>query len=67
MTMTISKRGLLAGAVAAATLVAGLQGAIAEDKVKIGALRFTSHAGGFIAANLLGLLFGRVDRCNHLR
>lgn len=50
MTMTISKRGLLAGAVAAATLVAGLQGAIADDKVKIGALRFTSHAGGFIAA-----------------
>jgi NitT/TauT family transport system substrate-binding protein len=49
MTMTISKRGLLAGAVAAATFAAGLQLAAADDKVKIGALRFTSHAAGFIA------------------
>jgi NitT/TauT family transport system substrate-binding protein len=45
----ISWRSLLTTSIAAATMMAGIQAASAADKVKVGALRFTSHAAGFIA------------------
>tara|TARA_R110000787_G_scaffold16622_75_gene52120 strand:- start:53083 stop:54114 length:1032 start_codon:yes stop_codon:yes gene_type:complete len=47
--LKVSKRLLMVGALAVATFGAGIQMAAAQDKVKVGALRFTSHAAGFIA------------------
>ncbi|MWB78959.1 ABC transporter substrate-binding protein [Pseudooceanicola sp. 216_PA32_1] len=47
----ITRRAWLAGvsAIAAGTMTLGAGAAAAQDKVVLGALRFTSHAAGFIA------------------
>ena len=48
-TTDTGRRVVLAGLIAGALALAAAEGATAADKVRLGALRFTSHAAGFIA------------------
>ncbi|MGR3585600.1 MAG: ABC transporter substrate-binding protein, partial [Pseudooceanicola nanhaiensis] len=51
MTKTLTRRAWLAGVsmIAAGTMALGATAAAANDPVTVGALRFTSHAAGFVA------------------